>query len=263
MKLTLSNTTVAATLDSATKAKLILEAAKEVKAAVGPKVAGMLKNGLSPRKAHASALTQTRPAMKIIMTKPVAVAAAAKKTVAGKSSIWGSIILLPSKREVDWDGQSLEEGMKPLAEMKGTKYGTDWKWAGDLPPEECDIAIRLKNGRAYDFGGPTALQDLFNLARKSGAVKTTKAAGDNKLPKTLQLLKTLNASQFGAEWDKEADTVRVWATGTQRPMQFRIIGQLDKAIKEDTGAKSVLVLSGTSYKPNSLALNGKLNSKPA
>lgn len=335
--------------------------------------------------------------MKIVMTKPVAVAAAAKKTVAGKSSIWGGIILLPSKTEVDWDGQSFEKGMEPLAEMKGTKYGTDWKWAGDLPPEECDIAIRLKNGRAYDFGGPTALQDLFNLARKSGAVKATKAAEnteeedaleaavltelfkitpaftqeeiesshdngrrisnarkllltkcyekllspypglqermDNiarleaaqlmalgimkpgkvsgvnmdikeiralytknkpladrlakkladetypgpaprrakatkaaepgKLPKTLQLLKTLNASQFGAEWDKEADTVRVWATGTQRPMQFRIIGQLDKAIKEDTGAKSVLVLSGTSYKPNSLALNGKLNSKIA
>ena len=41
--------------------------------------------------------------MKIVMTKTVAVAAA-KKTVAGKSSIWGGIILLPSKKEVDWDG---------------------------------------------------------------------------------------------------------------------------------------------------------------
>lgn len=187
--------------------------------------------------------------------------ASTKTTAAGKSSIWGSIILLPSKREVDWDGQSLEEGMKPLAEMKGTKYGTDWKWAGDLPPEECDIAIRLKNGRAYDFGGPTALQDLFNLARKSGAVKATKAAGDNKMPKTLQLLKTLNANSFGAEWNKEADTVRVWATGTQRPMQFRIVGQLDKAIKEDTGAKAVRVMPNTSWKPNSLELNGKLDKR--
>lgn len=475
--------------------------------------------------------------MKIVMTKTVAVAAA-KKTVAGKSSIWGGIILLPSKKEVDWDGQSFEKGMEPLAAMKGTKYGTDWKWSGDLDPDECDIAVRM-NGKAWDFAGPEAVKQLLDLAKKNGVIKAaskavagaaldaatkakllplakaevkrvlgaqvfallksfsiepmqagtrnpnlqelvckfdpkdkdaigakvadlinddvnalmvgadewylgegdgydaisfgsdegfadapagvlrvwlrklngtkgriekirtakastttaenteeedaleaavltelfkitpaftqeeiesshdngrrisnarkllltkcyekllspypglqermdniarleaaqlmalgimkpgkvsgvnmdikeiralytknkpladrlakkladetypgpaprrakaTKAAEPGKLPKTLQLLKTLNASQFGAEWDKEADTVRVWATGTQRPMQFRIIGQLDKSIKEDTGAKSVMVMPGTSYKPNSLALNGKLNSKPA
>lgn len=95
----------------------------------------------------------------------------------------------------------------------------------------------------------------------SEAVKEVKAAGDNKLPKTLQLLKTLNANSFGAEWNKEADTVRVWATGTQRPMQFRIVGQLDKAIKEDTGAKAVRVMPNTSWKPNSLELNGKLEKR--
>lgn len=498
MKLTLSNTTVAsATLDSATKAKLILEAVKEVKAAVGSRVAGMLKNfnlhplngkdaylqeltftydpknldalvkeleqfcnyevlpividgkdwylgdgddllavslgtkkddtpfanapkgvgkiwlrqfdydkdeksWFSPRKAHASALIQTEAAMKIVMTKPVAVAAAAKKngvikaastaagpgTDNGPPSKYVPNILKQLQKLLDkglpkeygtgseawynfWAdmggefpyneraSKQVEKLLMADPKYKELRAGIKKKYKQDIEKELFDGSAHAKAaattaGEAEDyaleaamltelfkpakpftkeeiegayedtgklsnarwkelvrcykmlFKGSKGLYDeLDSLARlaqgclmalgimkparvggvdlnipsikalynknapianrlrqelKKGKVKaSTTAAGE--LHKTLQLLKTLNASQFGAEWDKEANIVRIWAQGAKRAMQLRIIGQLDKSIKEDTGAKSVMVMPGTSYKPNALTLNGKLENK--
>lgn len=85
----------------------------------------------------------------------------------GESSsvIYGGIILLPSKKEIDWDGESFEKGIAKLGNMTSTKFRTDWKWAGDLDPSECDIYVKL-NGKEHTFTGPKAVENLLKLAKQ-------------------------------------------------------------------------------------------------
>lgn len=241
-----AKTVAAAALNPATKSKLISEAVKEVKAAVGPKVASMLKNfGLV---ALPSSVGQGPKLQQLTFTYDPKNLKVIGEQLGQFCNYEVQPIVIDGK---DWylgDGDDLHAVAFGTKE-DDTPFANAPKGVGKIWLRQLDYDDALKNELSP------------RKSRANVGVKATKAAGDNKLPKTLQLLKTLNANSFGAEWNKEADTVRVWATGTQRPMQFRIVGQLDKAIKEDTGAKAVRVMPNTSWKPNSLELNGKLEKR--
>lgn len=97
----------------------------------------------------------------------------------------------------------------------------------------------------------------ITLGKVTVSKKLVKAE-EVELPKTRQLLKTLNPHKFGATWDKSDNTIHVYAEDTPRSMQFSIISRINEAILSDTGTREILVQSGTSYTPHNLTISGKL-----
>ena len=74
--------------------------------------------------------------------------------------VYGGIVNLKTKEEIDLDGDKLDVAIYKLRMLDGTRYGVHWEYAGDLTAEDSDACIYVSE---YDdsFGGENAVSDFL------------------------------------------------------------------------------------------------------
>lgn len=93
--------------------------------------------------------------------------------------VYGGIVNLKTKEEIELDGDTLDVAIYKLRMLDGMQYGVHWEYAGDLTAEDSDACIYVSE---YEdsFGGVYAVSEFLFKHGIDRAVK--KAPDPERMP---------------------------------------------------------------------------------
>lgn len=93
----------------------------------------------------------------------ISMAASPTKTSTGVQ-VWGSITDFHNDVDYDWEGCSPKKALSDLKKLKGTKYGKDWDYGGDVGLEG-DMLVKDAAGNEKHFFGKNAIAKLIEYLK--------------------------------------------------------------------------------------------------